>query len=89
MIDTYVERFEHPYLLLLIPISFVLLVLGFGAQAAGMDFRAAFLGLFAIGGVIICGIGYTAFGILRFSTQTLQWWRVRNGDEEHNPTATK
>lgn len=85
MIDTYLERFNHPYLFTLVPIGCLLFALAIGADAMGMTTRSAFLGLYAIVMVIICTIGYLAFGTLRFATQTLAWWRIRNGGRDEQP----
>lgn len=82
MIDSYVERFEHPYLFTLVPIACLLFGLAFVADAIGWDFRAGFLALFAIVALIDCLIGYLAFGTLKFTTQTLRWWRIRSLEDD-------
>lgn len=77
MIDVYMDRFEHPYLLLLLPIAAILLGLSAVAESAGWYSGAGFLVLYAMVAVIICLIGYGAFFLLKASTQGLRWWRYR------------
>lgn len=77
MIDVYMDRFEHPYLLTLLPIAAVLLGLSAMVEAAGMGTWSGFLVLYAMVAVIICLIGYSAFFLLKASTRGLRWWRFR------------
>lgn len=80
MIDVYMERFEHPYLLALVPVAGVLLGLGLVAELLAFHMVAGFLGLYAMVALIICLIGYFGFVSLRFSTQALRRWRIRDSD---------
>ena len=82
MIDTYVERFEHPYLFALVPVGAVLFGLALVAHGVGWDFGAGFLTLYAIVMFVICSIGYLAFASLKFTTQGLRWWRIRGAGDE-------
>lgn len=75
MLDQYMKRFEHPYLLALVPIAAGLLGLSTVAEVAGLNQVAGFLVLYAMVALIICSIGYTALLTLKFSTQALHQWR--------------
>lgn len=70
------ERFEHPYLLALVPIAAALLGLSAVAQSLGSYQAAGFLALYSMVAIIICAIGYTAIITLKYSTQKLQEWRI-------------
>ncbi|WP_263019694.1 hypothetical protein [Natronobiforma cellulositropha] len=78
MLDVYMERFEHPYLLALVPIAGVLLGLGVVAETAGYNTVSGFLGLYTMVLLIICLIGYIGLFSLKYSTQVLRRWRIRN-----------
>lgn len=70
------RRFEHPYLLALVPIAAALLGLSALAQSLGSYQAAGFLALYAMVALIICTIGYAAIFTLKFGTQKLQEWRI-------------
>ncbi len=70
------QRFEHPYLLALVPIAAGLLGLSALAQSLGSYQAAGFLALYAMVAMIICTIGYGAIITLTYSTQKLQEWRI-------------
>lgn len=76
MLDVYMQRFEHPYLLALVPIAMGLLGLSAIAQTLGSYQVAGFLALYAMVATIICVIGYTAIISLKYSAQKLQEWRI-------------
>ncbi|RRJ31574.1 PH domain-containing protein [Halocatena pleomorpha] len=76
------KRFEHPYLLALVPAAAGLGGLSVTAAAAGLNTVAGFLILYAMVAVIICSIGYTALLALKYSTETLHQWRIeRSGTD--------
>lgn len=76
MLDVYMQRFEHPYLLALVPIAMGLLGLSAVAQTLGSYQAAGFLALYSMVALIICTIGYVALFTLTYSTQKLQEWRI-------------
>ena len=90
MIDAYMDRFEHPYLLSLVPIAGVLFVCGmlveilFVAGAVtvieGADLVAGFFGLFMAVLLIICSLGYFALYVMKFSTEAIYRWRIRGSE---------
>ena len=77
MIDVYLERLEHPYLFSLLPITVLLLALGFVAQTLGVNKVAGFLGLYAMVAIILWFMGYFAFYSLKYGGRTLRWWRMK------------
>ncbi len=76
MLDLYMKRFEHPYLLALIPTAAGLLGLSTVAEITGLNQVAGFLVLYAMVALIICSIGYIALQTLKYSTQALHQWRM-------------
>ncbi|WP_137288422.1 hypothetical protein [Natronorubrum halophilum] len=82
MIEAYTERFEHPYLLSLVPIAGLLLALSAVAEVAEVHTVAGFLALYAMVALIICVIGYVAIYSLAYSTEVLRQWRTRRSGLE-------
>lgn len=82
MIDVYKERFEHPYLLALVPLAGVLFVIAVAADAIGSNRVAGFMTLYAMGMLIMCTIGYIGLISLAYSTEFLRQWRIRRSDLE-------
>ncbi|SDK55190.1 hypothetical protein [Natronorubrum texcoconense] len=82
MIDAYTDRFDHPYLLALVPVAGVLLGLSAVAEIAGINSVAGFLALYAMVALIICVIGYAALYTLAYSTEVLRQWRISRSDLE-------
>ncbi|GAB6878187.1 hypothetical protein JCM17823_04610 [Halorubrum gandharaense] len=90
MLDVYMERFEHPYLLSLVPLAGLLFVCGMLVEilfVAGMvtviegaDLVAGFFGLFMAVLLIICSLGYFALYTMKFSTDAIHRWRVRDSE---------
>lgn len=78
MIDVYMDNLEHPYLFSLLPITFLLFVIGFVAQTAGLVKVAGFIGLYAMVTIILFVLGYSAFYVLQYGGRTLRWWRMRH-----------
>ncbi|UPM44200.1 hypothetical protein [Halocatena salina] len=74
------SRFEHPYVLVLVPIAAVLLGLSAVAQALGANQVAGFLVLYSMAALIICSIGYAALLTLKYSTRILQQWRMQRSE---------
>lgn len=82
MIDAYTERFEHPYLLALVPVAGLLFALSAAAEVAGINTVAGFLALYAMVALIICAVGYVGIYSLSYSTEVLRQWRIRRSDLE-------
>lgn len=82
MIDVYMDRFEHPYLLALVPVACILFVCAVAASTLGYDSAAGFLALYTMVALIICLIGYVAIYALAYSTEVLRQWRIRRSDLE-------
>lgn len=80
MLDLYRKRFEHPYLLALVPIAAGLLGLSTVAEITGVNQVAGFLVLYAMVALIICSVGYTALMALKYSTQALHQWRMERSE---------
>lgn len=79
MIGAYVERFEHPYLFSLLPITVLLFALAVVADQLGWDAVAGFLALYSVIAVFVWVLGYAAFYLLRYGNRALRWWRVSQG----------
>ncbi|MEY7848519.1 hypothetical protein AB7C87_04865 [Natrarchaeobius sp. A-rgal3] len=88
MIDTYMDRFEHPYLFTLVPVAGLLLVLGVIVDVTGIagprytNFIAGFLALYAVVALIICALGYVALYSISFTTEALRQWRIDRSELE-------
>lgn len=77
MLDVYVKRFEHPYLLALVPIAALLLGLSAFSELLGSHQIAGFLALYSVAALIICVIGYSGLISLELSTRVVRQWRYR------------
>lgn len=82
MIDVYKERFEHPYLLMLVPAAGILLGLAIVMEVLEFHMAAGFLALYSMVALIILTIGYIALYTLKYSTAGVQWWRMRDSKAE-------
>lgn len=82
MVEAYTERFEHPYLLSLVPVAGLLLALSTVAEVAGVHTVAGFLALYAMVALIVCVIGYGGIYFLAYSTEVLRQWRIRRSGLE-------
>lgn len=77
MIDVYMERFEHPYLLTLVPVAVLLFLLSVIAELGGMHMAAGFLVLYGVNALIILLFGYAVYFGLKVSTQKIRRFRIR------------
>lgn len=77
MIDVYMERFEHPYLLTLVPVAVLLFLLSVIAELLGMHMAAGFLVLYGVNAIFILLFGYAVYFALKVSTQKIRWFRIR------------
>ncbi|RKD95554.1 hypothetical protein [Halopiger aswanensis] len=82
MIDVYMEKFEHPYLLALVPIACVLFTFAVIASVLGANTWAGFLALYTMAVLIICVIGHIAVYTIAYSTEVLRQWRIRRSKLE-------
>lgn len=82
MIDVYMERFEHPYLFALVPITGLLIGVAAIAELLGSHVVAGFVTLYGMVTLIICLLGYLGLYSLAYSTEALRQWRIRNSEIE-------
>jgi len=78
MLDAYMQRFEHPYLLTLIPIAILLFLLSVVTELIGNHTAAGFFVLYGINTVFFLLFGYAFFFVLKLSTHGIRWFRMRD-----------